>query len=154
MSDVCFLVRKDGPDELQWCGVGPASIGITDLPRNVPITVKPIAFRSPSGEGSNKAAGSKNENVKMGKKTASEIINDIKREFPNFTWELFDTRAEAVQFVASGLRDYQVLGVEPGSSADEIRSAYLTKSKQHHPDLGGDTKKFQEVAAAYQRLSR
>lgn len=152
MSDVVFLVRTDGPDQLCWSGIGPLSIGIVELPRGVAISVKPIAFRSPSAEGSSKVAGTKAANVKLGKKTSIEIINEIKREFPNFTWHSFDTREEAVAFCTTGKTDWELLGIERGSTANEIRSAYLAKSREHHPDLGGDTKQFQEIAAAYKRI--
>lgn len=47
---------------------------------------------------------------------------------------------------------YESLGVDKGSSAAEIREAYKSKSKKLHPDKGGDTGKFQEVAHAYSVL--
>lgn len=34
---------------------------------------------------------------------------------------------------------------------DEIRAIYRQLAKQHHPDLGGDTKTMQEINAAYER---
>ena len=37
---------------------------------------------------------------------------------------------------AFSLDPYTVLGVDPTSSADEIKEAYRTKSKKHHPDMG------------------
>jgi hypothetical protein len=45
-----------------------------------------------------------------------------------------------------------VLGVGPDASLDEIRDAYRTKSKKHHPDLGGDEWAFRMVARAYEVL--
>ena len=45
-----------------------------------------------------------------------------------------------------------VLGVGPNASLDEIRDAYRTKSKKHHPDLGGDEWAFRMVARAYEVL--
>ncbi|WP_188991940.1 J domain-containing protein, partial [Saccharopolyspora thermophila] len=59
---------------------------------------------------------------------------------------------------------YATLGVEPGASNDEIRVAYRTAMRQHHPDkvqqAGGDEKaveaakvKTQQINAAWQVLS-
>jgi curved DNA-binding protein CbpA len=48
---------------------------------------------------------------------------------------------------------YEVLGVKPGASAEELHDAYRTMVKLHHPDRNGgsaeSTRRFQEVQAAY-----
>jgi curved DNA-binding protein len=48
---------------------------------------------------------------------------------------------------------YNILGVSKQAGADEIKKAYRKLASQHHPDKGGDTKKFQEVEEAYRTLS-
>jgi DnaJ-class molecular chaperone len=47
---------------------------------------------------------------------------------------------------------YNILGVEKTATADEIKKAYRKLASQHHPDKGGDTKKFQEIQEAYENL--
>ena len=44
---------------------------------------------------------------------------------------------------------YATLGVPRTATADEIKQAFRKLASQHHPDKGGDTRKFQEIQAAY-----
>lgn len=48
---------------------------------------------------------------------------------------------------------YNILGIDPSSSDDQIRTAYKKLAMQHHPDRGGDQGKFQEIQEAYSVLS-
>jgi curved DNA-binding protein len=48
---------------------------------------------------------------------------------------------------------YQILGLSPGASDDEIKKAYRKLASKHHPDKGGDTAKFQEIQVAYDALT-
>ena len=48
---------------------------------------------------------------------------------------------------------YKILSVDRNSSKDEIKRAYRKLAHQHHPDKGGDEKKFKEINEAYQVLS-
>lgn len=47
---------------------------------------------------------------------------------------------------------YQVLGLEPTCSPKEIQQAYRRLAMEHHPDRGGDQKRFHEVSEAYEVL--
>ncbi len=48
---------------------------------------------------------------------------------------------------------YQILGVDKAASAEDIKKAYRKLAHKHHPDKGGDEKKFKEINEAYQTLS-
>ena len=47
---------------------------------------------------------------------------------------------------------YQTLGVDRDATPDQIKRAYRKLASQHHPDKGGDVKKFQEIEEAYRTL--
>ena len=48
---------------------------------------------------------------------------------------------------------YTTLGISKNASEAEIKSAYRKMAMKHHPDRGGDEKKFKEVTEAYETLS-
>ena len=51
------------------------------------------------------------------------------------------------------LDPYLVLGVSQSASEKQIRRAYLTLAKKHHPDRGGDAARFDEITKAWNQLS-
>lgn len=46
-------------------------------------------------------------------------------------------------------RHHRTLGLDPGASLEEIKSAYRALAMQHHPDHGGTVEKMREINAAY-----
>jgi curved DNA-binding protein len=48
---------------------------------------------------------------------------------------------------------YSTLGLKRGASDADIKKAYRSMAMKHHPDRGGDEKKFKEVSQAYEYLS-
>lgn len=48
---------------------------------------------------------------------------------------------------------YTTLGLNRNASQEEIKKAYRKMAMQHHPDRGGDEKKFKQISEAYEILS-
>jgi len=48
---------------------------------------------------------------------------------------------------------YSTLGLQRGASNEDIKKAYRSMAMKHHPDRGGDEKKFKEIEEAYRTLS-
>jgi curved DNA-binding protein len=48
---------------------------------------------------------------------------------------------------------YSQLGLQRGATDDEIKKAYRSMAMKHHPDRGGDEKKFKEISGAYEALT-
>jgi DnaJ-class molecular chaperone len=48
---------------------------------------------------------------------------------------------------------YETLGLKKSASEADIKKAYRSMAMKHHPDRGGDEKKFKEISAAYEVLS-
>tara|TARA_B100000902_G_scaffold260049_1_gene246295 strand:- start:1613 stop:2404 length:792 start_codon:yes stop_codon:yes gene_type:complete len=47
---------------------------------------------------------------------------------------------------------YDTLGVSRDSTDTEIKTAYRKLAKKHHPDAGGDQKRFAEISSAYDSI--
>lgn len=48
---------------------------------------------------------------------------------------------------------YEDLGLSKDAGPDEIKKAYRSLARTHHPDKGGDAEKFKKVQEAYETLS-
>ena len=46
----------------------------------------------------------------------------------------------------------EVLGLQSGATERQLKSAYRSKAKEHHPDKGGDKENFIIVKTAYDML--
>lgn len=48
---------------------------------------------------------------------------------------------------------YQILGLQPGASKDDIKKAFKKLAKQYHPDVAsGSADRFKEISEAYEAL--
>lgn len=48
---------------------------------------------------------------------------------------------------------YEILGVSPDATQEEIKAAFRELAQEHHPDHGGDEEKFKEINEVYTILS-
>lgn len=51
------------------------------------------------------------------------------------------------------INPYQILGVNPKSTPDEIKTAFRRLVLIHHPDRGGDAETFKKIEYSYDILS-
>jgi curved DNA-binding protein CbpA len=47
---------------------------------------------------------------------------------------------------------YDIIGIQPSATKDEIKKAYRNKAKILHPDKGGDPDQFKKLSSAYEIL--
>jgi len=47
---------------------------------------------------------------------------------------------------------YKTLGVDRSADQTQIKQAYRSLAKKHHPDLGGNAEKFKQISEAYETL--
>lgn len=68
--------------------------------------------------------------------------------------EPFAAAGELRDAAAADAKARAALGVLPLATAAEVRTAYLKRALQAHPDKGGAVNEFRDVVAAFERLSR
>lgn len=47
---------------------------------------------------------------------------------------------------------YETLGVDKGATEADVKKAFRELAREHHPDHGGETERFQEINEAYETL--
>ena len=69
--------------------------------------------------------------------------------FNNEFYQQFENLFAAMMGVpTSSPSDYAILGIEPHSSAEEVKSAFRKRALECHPDKGGDPDKFRKLVQA------
>jgi curved DNA-binding protein len=51
------------------------------------------------------------------------------------------------------MNPYQILGLNPGASEEEVKKAYRKLAMKHHPDRGGDEAEFKRIKEAYENIT-
>jgi len=150
-----YLIRLDGPITLTWGGVGPLSIGRSDLPLNRPFIIREINVRHPSADGplGMAQAGSKVERTNVQRRSVEEIFQHIRTQYPAFEWRAFATRDEAESFLRTGKTDLELFGLEEGYTSDQLKKSYRGLALTNHPDLThGSGEAMQIITSAHKRL--
>ena len=70
-----------------------------------------------------------------------------------FAWSRVHPEAVAWADASSVFDPYEILGVPSRANATVVRRAYRSLSRLHHPDKGGDPKKFRLLAQAHDALN-
>jgi hypothetical protein len=64
-------------------------------------------------------------------------------------WQRAQDRARSrIMGAARRSQDWDILGLRPGSSPEDIKSAYRRKARQYHPDHGGSDEAMKQINAA------
>lgn len=65
-----------------------------------------------------------------------------------------DNQIKVLSGTEVGLDPFEVLGVKPNATKDEIRRAFRDKAWKAHPDRGGSNEEMIKVNAAFEAISR
>jgi hypothetical protein len=74
----------------------------------------------------------------------------IERQVIENFWKLIDSLAQQ----SKSELPWAVLGLGGDVGEAEARSAYRKLARQHHPDVGGEEKKFKEVGDAWDKICK
>lgn len=103
-----------------------------------------------------KAQGKTEQGEDMVQRLYREAMEDLKRQAANasaqaaYQQQRVYTESTYAAYEPPEPAWVKVLGVKPGASKEEIKSAYRKLAMKHHPDKGGDPVKFQRITQAYE----
>lgn len=83
----------------------------------------------------------------------ARLVEEYARRY-NLQWNLVGIR-EAMRIESIRSRPssaHRVLGVHPGATQNQIKTAFRKLSHLHHPDLGGDSAEFRKLVRARNTL--
>ena len=80
---------------------------------------------------------------------------DSQEEFNNLFDQTFigieATPGDSVLMIGNVTNWWEVLGINKGSDKKEIKNAYKSMARVHHPDSGGNAEQFRKVREAYDK---
>lgn len=65
-----------------------------------------------------------------------------------------DSQIKVLSGTEVGLDPFEILGVKPNATKDEVKQAFKKKAWSAHPDRGGTNEEMMKVNAAYEAISR
>lgn len=82
-------------------------------------------------------------NLASSAKDINTMLTDFWREFAKWQSQVSNDLLQ---------KSFQELGIEPSASFAQVQKTYRTLVAKHHPDRGGDAKKFIAVRHAYEAI--
>ena len=80
---------------------------------------------------------------------------DSKEEFNDLFNQVFigieATPDDSVLMIGNSTNWWEILGIKKESDKKEIKNAYKSMARIHHPDLGGDIEQFKKIREAYDK---
>ena len=88
------------------------------------------------------------------KRSLNRFMSEFRKALHGTDEEASHGRDNAQLHVEADDICYQLLGITPSATPEEIREAYRRKAKQYHPDKGGDPDMMRAITEAYRKLSK
>ncbi len=82
----------------------------------------------------------------MVRNTQISVLRQLRRQI--------DSEIKILSGTEVGMDPFEILGVEPNATKDEVKRAFKKKAWKAHPDHGGSNEDMMKVNAAFEAISR